>query len=385
MVVEPTPSPSPPDITSRTSSSFTGHKITSSRSTSSSHGLLSPPSTANPRSTNTRRTHSSSRSQPADVVDLDSNSDSEVQPRSLSSSSLIPTTTTTTTAPTTAPLPAVPEEEDYFTRLTREARESRTSANPLPTDPTNHLSPNPAPTSALPEDPSTSPVIPIFVTTPLPIPYAYRHIDPDMKVQRRYLQNLVPVKNQYCLLLGLNPETTFFIFNGQRVFERSSLRSLGITVKEKQGNREKGGWLVTDQRGVEWREEVDEWCVVFELVNRAVVEKREAERRRKEAEREEGMVGDEEDDEEGSEGDEEGKIKITMKAMGCKDVVVMVTKETEIATLLETFRNTQKIPDDKDVAIRFEGDEMDPEGTIEGMDIDEDDAEEGVCVDVYVK
>lgn len=49
------------------------------------------------------------------------------------------------------------------------------------------------------------------------------------------------------------------------------------------------------------------------------------------------------------------------------------------------FREHFEVPGEKKVEMMFEGDKVDPEGTLDDLDIEEEDMEDEVAVEMYIR
>ena len=70
------------------------------------------------------------------------------------------------------------------------------------------------------------------------------------------------------------------------------------------------------------------------------------------------------------------KIKLVMAAKDMEPVKLVVRKKTLISKLISAFIGARDIPDDKDVALYFDGDELDPEDAVENTELESMDSVE---------
>ena len=147
------------------------------------------------------------------------------------------------------------------------------------------------------------------------------------------------------------------MWKGTKVFDWATCRGIGVKVDEE--------GKVEDQMGVSHEEAGPR--VHFEAVNQAIMEER---ARRAD-------MGSEDEEEE--EVEEEEKITVVLKAKGAENLNVPVTKATTMAELVAVYRKQRNVEAGRTVVLRFDGDDLEAEDTVEGVDLDDMDG-----IDVYV-
>lgn len=161
----------------------------------------------------------------------------------------------------------------------------------------------------------------------------------------------------------------FLTFRKRRIFDSSTGRALGLKLNS-------NGELVIGGDGYEdGRIHLEAWTP--ELF--ATREKVDAERRRKAA-----LDPMEQEEEPAPESVQEiSRIRLILKAKEYEELKVVVRLTTSIQRLIDKYTRLAKVPSDKTVTLRFEGDELDPTTTVESMadDLDMDDV---TNIDVYV-
>ena len=77
---------------------------------------------------------------------------------------------------------------------------------------------------------------------------------------------------------------------------------------------------------------------------------------------------------------EEVKIKLVMKAKDVEPVKLLVRKSTVLSKLLSAFRQAREIPEEKEISLFFDGDELNLDGLVEDTELDDMDN-----VEVHIK
>ena len=222
----------------------------------------------------------------------------------------------------TADITTLSDSEDDFSELTRRIRErqrlKRLETDAVTTAPNqapslnNRAGPQTTPSHSATETHPLGPVITIYVTSQLP---HTKHLD----FKRRLGARLKEVRQAWCKTHSLDAATAasvFLTWRGRRVFDATSMRSLGITVDEM-------GTVSAAEKPVEeaWGAEQKVW---MQMVTEEMFE---AERRAREEERRRGLLGEEVGDE--SQVDEVQdpplvEIGLVLKAKGKPDVGMRV-------------------------------------------------------------
>ncbi|KAI9904916.1 hypothetical protein N3K66_001445 [Trichothecium roseum] len=167
-------------------------------------------------------------------------------------------------------------------------------------------------------------------------------------------------------------EDVFLTWNGQKVYNTSDLKGLGVRPAH-------SGRLTTKSGSLKGLSE-NRTKVLMEMWTPELFRKYtlEAERRRR---RLAGEISDDEDDEDegrhggggarGAEPEPEVRLKVTLQARGMKDLGSTVRPGTLVGTLAEYFRAQRGVGPDREVRIMFDGDVLDEEETMEGAEIDD--------------
>jgi hypothetical protein len=85
------------------------------------------------------------------------------------------------------------------------------------------------------------------------------------------------------------------------------------------------------------------------------------------------------DDEEGmveQERQEAVKVKLILKARDVENFKLAVKPTTTIAKIITAFRSARDVSDEKDVALYFDGDKLEPDSTVENAELGDMDAVE---------
>jgi len=65
------------------------------------------------------------------------------------------------------------------------------------------------------------------------------------------------------------------------------------------------------------------------------------------------------------------KTKVIMKARGMEDFRIAVKATTTIQKMIAAYRNAREVPNDKRIAVYFEGDELEPAIAIGQTDLED--------------
>lgn len=169
-------------------------------------------------------------------------------------------------------------------------------------------------------------------------------------------------------------EAMFFTWKGNKIYDSTTLASLGINPPER------NGYLYPSWENA--RDGYDGWDkVLFEAWSPDLYEEYQLEKER-ERKRVLGELDDEseQEPEPGMPQPTAKKIRLFLKSKDCGDIKVSVTPETPIGHLMQAFRTQRKIPQDKTIEIFWEGKVWDPDSTVEDADLADMDK-----VDVLVK
>lgn len=79
---------------------------------------------------------------------------------------------------------------------------------------------------------------------------------------------------------------------------------------------------------------------------------------------------EEEDGEEETPQEEEVKIRLVMKAKDMEPVKLFVRKSTLLSKLISAFVTAREVPEDKEVSLFFDGDELNPDDTVQDTELE---------------
>lgn len=195
-------------------------------------------------------------------------------------------------------------------------------------------------------------------------------------LHRKTSQRLKDVRQFWCdkqeiggYPLSKEVKDSFFLtFRGRKLFDSTTCRALGVSVKP-------NGELADDGDGLEeGRIHLEAWTEELYQTSQKELE----EIRRKEAQ-------DPQEQEEEEEVavpvvvEEVTKVAVILSAKGLEDVKLRVRPTTKIQQMINKFRKDRGISEDRSVVLRFDGDELDPDTTVEEAEI-----EDLTKVDVYI-
>ncbi|KAI1383455.1 uncharacterized protein F4822DRAFT_78239 [Hypoxylon trugodes] len=173
-------------------------------------------------------------------------------------------------------------------------------------------------------------------------------------------------------------ETMFFTWKGNKVYPHTTLQTLGIRA-------ERDGGLYPDwkgeQEGYKGRDKVFFEAWTQELYDEYLKEKE------KERLRQNGELSDEEEPdlkkepEQPQDSQEGKKVRISFKAKdGQNSIKATVRSNTTAFSLIKLYQKLAKIPEDKIIELRWDGEVLEPDTTIEQAEIEDLDS-----VEVYIK
>jgi hypothetical protein len=269
------------------------------------------------------------------------------------------------------------EEDEQFRVLKRKAREkarlqklglyqpsstpdSKSNSQQSPSQ--SDGSPSYGPSQPLPLPPPPDPVLQIFITSPLPDTKA-------LIVQRKLSQPLREVRKAYCDKQQLLPEvadTTFLVWNGSRLFDVTSCKSLGFRV-------EADGTILDGRGGLG---SLEGSLVEMELFTPELFEAHRQQRARHLS----ADLEHEDQPEEANKEDAEPNLKIIMKSKGLEEVRMTVKPSTAVSRMIGVFRQQRNIGEEKDVTLVFDGDRLNPQSSVADNDLADMDN-----IDVHIK
>lgn len=173
-----------------------------------------------------------------------------------------------------------------------------------------------------------------------------------MIFRRKISQNLKPVRHGWCDNQIDGPEqyksTIFLTWRGKRLYDITTSTMLGLKV-DNDGNLTCSDDSLDDKG----RLHLEAWTEdLFIAAQKRLLQ---------------SGGGEEQDQEE--EQEEDNKIKLILKAKDAEPIKIQVRPTTNISKLIKVVRNTQQVPEDKEVILYFDGDVLDPISTAEDVDL----------------
>ncbi|KAI1105529.1 hypothetical protein F4804DRAFT_304182 [Jackrogersella minutella] len=170
-------------------------------------------------------------------------------------------------------------------------------------------------------------------------------------------------------------ESMFFTWKGNKVYPHSTLKLLGI-------NPERDGTLYPDwkpdQEGYLGRDKVYFEAWTQELYDEYLEEKEK--QRLQHLSELEGVFDDSQEPEPPQDSQEDKKIRVHFKAKDRPATRVTVRSSTTAAQLVKAYRRLADIPGDKTIELRWDGEVLDAETTVEEADIEDMDS-----LEVHIK
>ncbi|RYP62411.1 hypothetical protein DL771_009746 [Monosporascus sp. 5C6A] len=227
------------------------------------------------------------------------------------------------------------------------------------------------------------PVVQILISSALdgiqPIAFKRKLFQPLAVVHRTWVQ--MQLNKQAPVPLAVL-EDMFFTWRGDKVYGSATLAALGIQPSPTDGSLYPA-WERDPPAGYFGRDKVHFEAWTPELYEEFLRD-RELERMRARGE----WLPDDHPDGEASGGgkggeepdQEETKIRLSLKARDMDPENVKVRPSTTISMLSIVFKRLKRLPADKDVELRWDGEVLDPNTTVEDADIEDMDS-----IEVYVK
>ncbi|RYP06089.1 hypothetical protein DL764_003379 [Monosporascus ibericus] len=227
------------------------------------------------------------------------------------------------------------------------------------------------------------PVVQILISSALdgiePIAFKRKLFQPLAVVHRTWVQ--MQLNKQAPVPLAVLQDM-FFTWRGDKVYGSATLAALGIQPSPTDGSLYPA-WERDPPAGYLGRDKVHFEAWTPELYEDFL---RDRERERMRA-RGEWLPEDHPDGEAGRDGkgseepdQEETKIRLSLKARDMDPENVKVRPSTTISMLSLVFKRLKRLPADKDVELRWDGEVLDPNSTVEDADIEDMDS-----IEVYVK
>jgi hypothetical protein len=146
----------------------------------------------------------------------------------------------------------------------------------------------------------------------------------------------------------------FLTWKREKVYDYTTCHALGLKLDDLDGVSSMEGMLEGKVHLEAWTEES------FETAQKA--------------------ENDDADEDDEVQVEEEVKIKLVMKAKDMEPVKLVVRKSTALSKLVSAFIQARQVPDNNEVSLYFDGDELDLDGLVEDTELDDMDN-----VDVHIK
>jgi hypothetical protein len=191
-----------------------------------------------------------------------------------------------------------------------------------------------------------------------------------LMVRRKLSQRLQAVRHAWCdkqsqgQLAGADLKSVVFLtWRRKRLFDSTTCRALGLKIDGR-------GRLSSEEEGVDGgRVHLEAWT---EETYNAFQEREAAKLRREQGESDEEVPAEQKE--------QVIKIRLIMKARDMDPFRLVVKPTTAIEKLMVAFRQSRAVPEEKDIALHFDGEKLDPSSTIEETELGEMDT-----VDVYIR
>ncbi|KAI9745469.1 MAG: hypothetical protein M1818_001003 [Claussenomyces sp. TS43310] len=194
-----------------------------------------------------------------------------------------------------------------------------------------------------------------------------------LMIRRKLSQRIKDVRMAWCdkqvingVPMSQNAKATIFLtWRGHRVFDVSTGRSLFNVGQD--------GKLQADGDGFEnGRIHLEAWTDDLFKAHKEMLE----EERKKQSQ---DPMDEEESSLQKPALDEEPRIRIILKAREYPDFKICVKPTTPVGKMISAFRKSKNIPADKQISLRLDGDELDPDSPVSDADMDD-----LTTVDVYI-
>ncbi|KAI5240429.1 MFS general substrate transporter [Aureobasidium subglaciale] len=223
------------------------------------------------------------------------------------------------------------------------------------------------------------PTVKLLITSPLPG-------TGPLIVSRKLSQDLQVVREAWLSKQSLEPSIAsriFFIFKLRRVYDVTTVRSLGIKVDSFGRIVTNGPFANTDD---EHAEKIHIEAVTEEAWQELKDKKAAASKPKKYLSNAAGADGRDGSAEgtpavDGEAAVEEPLIKITLKAKGHSDIKIKVRPSTTFVKMINAARRSFRLDAERKVFLEFDGERLEPpEGLVKDTDISDMD-----CIDVHIK
>jgi hypothetical protein len=180
-------------------------------------------------------------------------------------------------------------------------------------------------------------------------------------VKRKLSQRLREAKFAWCDKQTYHDQTAeefrksiFLTWKNHKLHETTTCRTLGVKV----GDDSKLSYNI-DGADVDGRIHLLAWTESAY----ATYQEREAEKERKEQARKDG--------EEGQKRPEIPKTRLILKGKGIPDFKLVVRSTTTVAKMIKAFSNSREVPEGKVVSLHLDGDKLDSESIVEGLELED--------------
>lgn len=180
-------------------------------------------------------------------------------------------------------------------------------------------------------------------------------------VKRRLNQRLKEVRLSWCDKQQMNgaplpvqfKAALFLTWNGKRLFDASTCKHLGIRMGQ-------DGRFASDRGGFDdnGRLHFEAWTedLFMAFQNGTLVQQRAEEAHQEEVQQTQEPAG---------------KVRLLLKAKDMEPFRLRVKPSTTVRKMCEAFRLEKNIPEEKDIALYFDGDRLDADLTVEGSEMED--------------
>jgi Ubiquitin-2 like Rad60 SUMO-like len=186
-----------------------------------------------------------------------------------------------------------------------------------------------------------------------------------LKVRRKLSQRLKEVRLSWCDKQSVNgqpfdqniKDAIYLTWKKIKLFDVTTCRSLGLKI-DGRGNLSGNG----EGLDAEGRIHMEAWTEE----TYKIYEKRKAAKQKRERSESDGEAAAQHEKENAVQ-----KTKLIMRARNLDDYKITVKATTTIERMIGAFRQGRGVPDEKQIAIHLEGDELDPATTIGELDLED--------------
>ncbi|KIW17467.1 hypothetical protein PV08_04661 [Exophiala spinifera] len=197
-------------------------------------------------------------------------------------------------------------------------------------------------------------------------------------VKRKASQPLKQVKEFWCKRWQLDDKTTrkvFFTWRGTRLFDSTTMR--GILLKLKTEYREKSASLgLTDDEfdeGVDQDKDPSHGNILIDAMTPELYEEQQRQKAREQSQSQREQEQEDEEHTATPAPESDGSIVIRLVAQNLEPMQLRVRPHTTIAKITRGFVATRKIDEGKTAYLIFDGERLDPEKTVEDIELEDED------------